>query len=231
MHIEPAHLVANLIGYGLLAGTCYLLAVESDHRSFFVIAFSGIVLSFPLTLSALNLATPRNGILYGFSGVNMALLGLLPLCLVEFARVRFWIGFERRDGGMLFFLSLAAIAMLAVPLSLMTSALSLSAVVISGWYVHDLTDRGFRLAGFLRLVLERRHDGNQFVLGSVLFVSYLFVGFPTDIVTDGSVLNLYVHFLGYSMGFVGSYVLLEAQVFGPPAPAEARDSQLETRSR
>jgi hypothetical protein len=50
--------------------------------------------------------------------------------------------------------------------------------------------------------------GDLFVVGSVLFVGYPVVGFPADPAGTGRVVNLYVHLLGCSLAFIGSFVLL-----------------------
>lgn len=210
VHFEPAHLATNLVGYVLLVGCCYLLAVGAGRRRFFLFAFGAVLVAVPPVLAASNLAVPRDGVTYGFSGLNMALLGLLPILLVEFARVRFWSGFDRRDVAVPFGASLATIAVLSVPGSVTTALLSSVALAVAAASVRDLLARGFRPRRFLGLVLERRRDGNRLALGGVLFVGYLFVGFPSTVVVDGTVLNLYVHFVGYVLGFAGAGVLLWA---------------------
>jgi len=43
-----------------------------------MVALATFLAAFPVVLSALNLAVPRNAISFGFSGINMAFAGLLP---------------------------------------------------------------------------------------------------------------------------------------------------------
>jgi len=89
VHLDVGHLAGNVAGYALLAGVGYALAVLGDSRRFFLTALATFLLVFPFVLSALNLAVPRDAIGFGFSGINMALAGLLPLLLGTYARERF----------------------------------------------------------------------------------------------------------------------------------------------
>ena len=216
VHLEATHLLANLLGYGLLAGVGYLLAVHGNCRRFFLSALLVIVLVFPLVLSGLNLAVPRNAVSYGFSGVNMALLGLLPLVLGEYLRATFTPTLERRHVGLAYFVATAIIALIAVPIALSTVALATTSVGIAGLYAHGLLQRHWQLRRLGREILERPGYGELALAGGVVFVSYLFVAFPADVVYGTAVLNIYVHFLGYSLGFIGPYLVLEAGTYDRP---------------
>jgi hypothetical protein len=47
----------------------------------------------------------------------------------------------------------------------------------------------------------------------VIAVGYPVVGFPSDPAGGGSVVNLYVHLLGFCLGFIAPFALLAAGVF------------------
>ncbi|MFP8956483.1 hypothetical protein ACLI4Y_07130 [Natrialbaceae archaeon A-CW3] len=226
VHYDPGHLLGNLIGYGLLAGVGYLLAITGDHRRFFMTSFLAIVVVFPLALSGLNVAVPRNAVGYGFSGLNMAFLGVLALVLNEFLRERFPPALERRDVVIAYFLTVAAIALLAVPLTTATITLATASFATAGVYAHRLAGRAGRLRAVCRGVLERPGDGELALAGVVIFVGYLFVAFPTEVVSGSTIVNLYAHFLGYALGFIGPYLALETGLFdervvvGHPRPVE-----------
>ncbi|MBB6646640.1 hypothetical protein H5V44_10140 [Halobellus sp. MBLA0160] len=83
------------------------------RQRFFLIALA----TFLLALSALNLAVPRNALGFGFSGIDMALLGLLPVLLWAYARERFVPDASVRPLPAVFFLFVGWIALLALPVS------------------------------------------------------------------------------------------------------------------
>lgn len=218
VHLRATHLAGNLVGYGLLAGVGYALAVIGDRRRLFVTALATFLLAFPVALSALNLAVPRNAVGFGFSGINMALLGLLPLLLWTYACERFAPDASVRALPAVFFLLVGWISLLALPVS--TTGVGLAGLATAGAgisigvvYVMS-TDGGRRLPTRerLRAVTSRPGDGDLFVAGVVLLVGYPVVGFPADPTGTGGVVNLYVHLLGFCLGFIGAFILLAGDV-------------------
>lgn len=221
VHLEANHLIANLFGYCLLAGTGYAVALLSRRRRFFFTAMATYLLAFPFVLSALNLAVPRHAIGYGFSGINMAFLGVLPLVMAAYARVHLYPESSVQPLPAVFFASVAWMALLALPVGLEGAAAVGGGVVAFGalvgvWYLHSaMRARGWRRAvrEWTAAVTARPGYGDLFVVGIVLLIAYPVVGFPTNPVGEGRVLNLYVHLLGYCLGFIGPYALLAAGIF------------------
>jgi len=82
-----------------------------------MVALATFLAAFPVVLSALNLAVPRNAIGFGFSGINMALAGLLPLLLAVYARERFSPQASIRALPAVFFPLVGWMALLALPVS------------------------------------------------------------------------------------------------------------------
>ena len=218
VHLRATHLAGNLMGYGLLAGVGYALAVLGGRRRLFLTALATFLLAFPPVLSALNLAVPRDAIGFGFSGINMALLGLLPVLLWAYARERFIPDASARPLPAVFFLLVGWIALLALPVSTTGSGIAGLATVAAGVSIGAVyamsTDGGVRLPTRerLRAVTSRPGYGDLFVVGSVLLVGYPVVGFPADPTGAGRVVNLYVHLLGFCLGFIGAFVLLAGDV-------------------
>ena len=218
VHLRATHLAGNLMGYGLLAGVGYALAVLGGRRRLFVTALATFLLAFPLALSALNLAVPRNALGFGFSGINMALLGLLPLLLWAYARERFAPDASVRPLPAVFFLLVGWIALLALPVS--TAGVGVAGLATAGaglsiGVVYAVSaDGGFGLPtrNRLRGVMSQPGYGDLFVAGSVLLVGYPVVGFPADPTGTGRVVNLYVHLLGFCLAFIGAFVLLAGDV-------------------
>jgi len=82
-----------------------------------MVALATFLAAFPVVLSALNLAVPRNAISFGFSGINMAFAGLLPLLLGVYARERFFPEASIRALPAVFFPLVGWMAFLALPVS------------------------------------------------------------------------------------------------------------------
>ncbi|WP_241964435.1 hypothetical protein [Halorubrum sp. 48-1-W] len=265
VHLEADHLLANVFAYALLAGVGYLLAVAAGRRRFFFTAFATFCLAFPFALSALNLAVPRRAIGFGFSGINMAFAGLLPLLLAVFVHTHL-------SGRGLASADLPPRSETPdlpprsetpdrVPLSDSTAVRLLPAtfLVVAGWIgtlalpasteLPGLVGPGVLLGGVLLgalgvlstpparrpslrdglgRVVDRRGFGDLFVGGAVLAVAYPVVGFPAEPSVDGSVINLYVHLLGFCLGFIGPYTLLAVGVFDDRSPRPGGRSEPRT---
>lgn len=201
VHAGPAHLTWNLASYTLAAGTVYGLAALADRRGLFYTAFGAILLAFPLVLSVLNLAVPRAGVFAGASGLAMAFVGVLPVAFGGYLRRRFGVGAASEAAGLLFLVGLAITALFALPGggNLLAAAATLGAF----GYAVSLSRSGLALgtflvppAGFL-----------EFGLWSVgLFVALIVAAFPADPAAGGTIVNTYVHFLGYALGFLSSYL-------------------------
>lgn len=219
VHLEAGHLAGNVAGYCLLAGVGYALAVLGGSRRFFLTALATFLLAFPFVLSGLNLAVPRDAIGFGSSGINMALAGLLPLLLGTYARERFAPGASLRALPAVFFALVGWIALLALPLSTTGPGLAGLATGVTGAVlaVLYLSTSGIEIRETaregLREIASRPGEGDLFAVGAVLVVGYPVVGFPSDPTGAGSVVNLYVHLLGFCLAFIGPFALLAVGAF------------------
>lgn len=214
VHLEASHLGGNVAGYLLLVSVCYALAVLGGRRRFFLTAFAAFLSVFPPLLSGLNLAVPRTAMGFGFSGINMALLGLLPLLLVSYARRQFFPRLNLRHAPATFFLALAAVSLLALPSDAIVSSVAVASAGIGGLYLASVR-RSWHLSPreTLSTLVARQGYGDLLVVALALFIAYPFVGFPADVAGSGQVLNLYVHLLGFCLAFIGPYALLSAGAF------------------
>ncbi|GAA0536480.1 hypothetical protein ABNG02_11910 [Halorubrum ejinorense] len=219
VHLGTNHLLGNLAGYGLLAGVGYALAVLSGRRRLFFTAFVTYLGAFPFALSALNLAVPRNAIGFGFSGINMALAGLLPILWYCYAQDRFAPGASVAALPAVFFALVGWIALLALPVSTEGVGLAGLSIGIAGAFLALLyaASSEVRLPRSLRKkaksVASRPGYGDLLAVGAVVAVGYPVVGFPADPAGGGSVVNLYVHLLGFCLGFIGPFALLAGGAF------------------
>ncbi|MEF8780373.1 MAG: hypothetical protein V5A46_06820 [Haloferacaceae archaeon] len=209
VHLRWDHLLANLLGYGLVVGATYLISVLADRRRLFWTMFATVVIAGPFVLSGLNLAVPREAIGYGFSGLNMAFFGVLPVALFSYVRPEFVSELPARYLPVTFFLVVAIISGFALPPSDATLAIGagsgLVAVGYGGFLLArerrarervEMPERGPRPFGYVELA----------VAGGVLLVGYPLVGFPSELVAANRVVNLYVHFLGFALTFVAAFV-------------------------
>lgn len=219
VHLRADHLLGNLGGYVLLAGVGYALAALSGRRRFFFVAFVTFLTAFPVVLSALNLAVPRDAIGFGFSGVNMALAGLLPVLCHCYARDRLALGGSVRALPAAFFALVGWIALLALPVSTDGAGLAGLAVGVAAALLAPLyaASSGIRLRQssrrVARTVASRPGDGDLLALGVILTVGYPIVGFPSELLSGGGVVNLYVHLLGFCLGFIVPFTLRATGVF------------------
>jgi hypothetical protein len=221
VHLDPGHLAGNVAGYLLLAGVGYALAVLAGYRRFFMVALATFLVAFPPVLSALNLAVPRNAIGFGFSGINMALAGLLPLLLGVYARARFFPEGSIRALPAVFFPLVGWMALLALPVpsGLDGPGLAGLATAVAGALLGVLyaSSTGIRVLEALRAsaraAVSNPGYGDLFAVGAAVLVGYPIVGFPGDPTGSGSVVNLYVHLLGFCLAFIGPFALLAAGAF------------------
>lgn len=222
VHLDVSHLAGNVAGYLLLAGVGYALAVLAGYRRFFMVALATFLLAFPFALSALNLAVPRNAIGFGFSGINMALAGLLPLLLGVYARDRFFPEASIRALPAVFFPLVGWMAVLALPVSsggldgpgVAGLATGIAGVLLGVLYASSTGVRILEsLRASARAAVSNPGYGDLFAVGVALLVGYPIVGFPGDPTGSGSVVNLYVHLLGFCLAFIGPFALLAAGAF------------------
>jgi hypothetical protein len=219
VHFDPGHLLANVVGYALVAGVAYLLAALAGCRRLFGVAATTYLLGFPPVLSVLNLAVPRDAVGYGFSGINMAFVGVLPVLLAVYANRRLDPRVRVRHAPGLFVAVLGGVALSLPPTrgSVAVLGIAAAATLLYAWAVLSslrATDRaavGGSVTGWLDL----------FVLGVGTVLGYALVGFSAAPVVRGAVVNRYVHLLGFCLAFLVPYVGIEVGVLADRRPSES----------
>lgn len=198
VHFRGAHLLSNLGAYALLAPVAYVLCVAAGRRALFRVAAGTFLTTLPVVLSALNLAMFPDAVSFGFSGVVMAYLGLVPVGLGGYL--------ADADVEPAFFLVGAfVVTLLGVPASPVRALVLVGTAALVVAYVG--TAWGHVSAATLRKRLFEARAGWAAVAGGCLLVTYPVAAFPPEVVTDGSVLNLYQHVLGYAFGFLPAYLV------------------------
>lgn len=218
VHLGPEHLFVNVLTYVAAVSVALLLAAMNGTRRRFYAAFLLFMLAFPVALSYLNLAFVRPAVGFGFSGVVMAFVGYLPMGVATYLEERFDVGPRTDLAPVLFFGSLALIAVLSLRsvamdgrvAALATVGLPLAAALLALVYAVAVYDRtggipervwsGLDVPGYVELA----------VLGVVLVFAVPFAAFPSNPSTGGGTLNLYTHLFGYALGFILVYAAVEA---------------------
>lgn len=217
VHLTWNHFVANLLGFVLLGGTGYILAVLGGRRQLFATLILLYLIVFPPVLSGLNLAVPREAITYGFSGLNMAVAGLLPLLLTEYAGQRIHGAIKTRHAPGFFFLVMTLISLIAIPTQPVTIVLATASgliTVVYAWQlIQEIRNQPDSVRPWPRSFTHRGGWLEFGVFSAIIVVGYPIIGYPADPATASQVVNIYVHTLGYALAFIGGYIGLELGVF------------------
>lgn len=208
VHLGVGHLLTNLAGYAMVVPIVYLLSAFAGKRQWFYVVTVTFLFALPVALSFLNLAVSRPGVAVGFSGINMAFVGYLPLALAGYLHVNFDIDATLDLAGGLFFVGLAIVGLLSVqsPLTLVATAAALGSAAL-----YWLSFAG----GDLEMQFDARAAANTpgylelAGVAVVLFVGLTVVAFPLDPISEASVVNVYVHLLGYAIGFIATYISVD----------------------
>lgn len=212
VHFSATHLAGNLGVFLLVSGALYALSRHTRTPWLFLSALVAALSTFPVALSLLNLAVPRDAVTYGFSGVNMALVGFLPIAIERDIEAKRG---EPIDTTLLlaaFFLSMSGIAVLAVPPSTLTFAVGTAGLALSILFGGSFVRHERRLANSQDRWRTVASDP-VVVVGIATWILLLATAFPQVVASGGSVTNVYVHFVGYALGFMTAYLAHEWKLF------------------
>lgn len=204
VHLTTGHLVSNLLLYALLVPTAYLLARRTDDLPAFRRGFLTVLVVFPLALSGLSVALGRPALGYGFSGLNMALFGLLTLLLGRFFARRFDLGVDDR-GVFLFGIGVVLVSLRSLPTTSVTLAVAGGAGCLALASVVGRNRRGSRGPPERAASPSRVGDVELAAVAGSLFCILALVAFSVPGSLSAGV-GLYVHFLGYALAFTVVYV-------------------------
>lgn len=212
VHFSAAHLAGNVAAFLLVSGAFYALSGHTRPPWLFLSALVAALSIFPVTLSLLNLAVPRDAITYGFSGVNMALVGFLPVAVGRYIEARRGRPIDTTLLLAGFFLSISGIAMLAVPRSALAFAVGTAGLALSVLFGGSFVRHERRLANSQDRWRTTASDP-AVIVGIGTWGLLLATAFPQTVATGGSVTNVYAHFVGYALGFMTAYLAHEWELF------------------
>lgn len=213
VHLDAAHLLQNLLLYTLVIISIYTLCLTARSRQHFRVFVVSVLTAFPFVLSYVNLGIARSSLSFGSSGLVMAFAGYLPFALAIYLRGRLGIGKIRTLAPIFFFPTLALISVLSLQSVLRTNTTALFVVVglvaatllATLWYIISAYEQSWSSDRNARNVIATR--GGPELAGAALLVllGVLFISFPADPTIDNGILNIYEHFIGYSLGFILSF--------------------------
>ncbi|WP_238547498.1 hypothetical protein [Haloferax mediterranei] len=217
VHLETGHLFTNVFLYFLVVPVLYILGVVSGSRRQFHVFVITVLVAFPPVLSYMNLAITRSSVTFGSSGIVMAFAGCLPLALADYFESEFGIGPVDTFAPMMFITSVGLISVLSVQsvipenstVLVGTAGLILVVLLTILLYVISAYKQENDVRSKLRSSAEATGYFELIIVTGFLFVTILLVAFPVDPTTEGGILNLYEHFVGYSLGFIASFTTVE----------------------
>ncbi|MFC7199683.1 hypothetical protein [Halospeciosus flavus] len=204
VHLTWLHLLSNVAGYLLLASVVYLLAVINGTRRRFQTVVMGILLVFPVPLSYLDLVLDLPGIVLGFSGLNMALLGYGIVEISVYIRNYVTDRFDVENAPGFFFATTTFVGAMYAETTVGFVFLGASALIALFYWIEILLSIEFLIVGSKQIL---DHPGYVELLagGILLSAGFVLAAFPADPVYHSSVVNIYLHFAGFAMGFISTY--------------------------
>ena len=231
IHFTADHLLGNVGWYLLIISLAYLLAITNEHRSRFFATLLAILLLLPIPLSFLTLAVPRPGVSIGFSGLNMALFGFVVVEFAAYLDEYFTDNFGVENAPAFFFLVTTFVALPHAE-TWWGYGIALSSLFLAAVYsVAFLWSFQPSFSG-LSDAVDKQGYFELSIVTLVVMVGFVPIAFPQDPVVEEGIINVYVHFVGFCLGFISVYlgVLLTTPAQprrAVPAPPMRRDSHAE----
>ena len=230
VHLRLDHLLGNLVVYGLMAPTAYLLLVLSGRRSEFLMVTVTVLLAFPFVLTGLDSLVIDRGRLFGFSGLAMGFVGALPVALFLFLDERIEPAVGLDDAPLLFFVGIGVIGWRSLEGPIRVPVIAGAGLVAIVYAVRLVRTLPRPLSTALRATLGHAGYVELAAAAPVLFVLAVWTAFPADPTRYGTVVNLLGHFLGYTLGFLATFLAVRidrAVGHGPDVPPPPPEPPIE----
>ncbi|WP_188974864.1 rhomboid family protein [Halocalculus aciditolerans] len=205
VHFSRGHFLNDAAAYLLLAPTAYLLFTWADDRAFFRRAFLTVLLAFPVALSAVGLALPRRVVTYGFSGLAMALFGLVGVAAFRYLETCPGdIDLGHAPG--LFFAATTAIPLLVLPHTPTAMALTAASALPTAYYTRSTVRALPRDAR--QSIVHRPGAAELPGFAAFLVLASPFAAFPPNPFAGAVTVDIFLHFVGFALGFLVPYTAL-----------------------
>lgn len=211
VHLDADHLLGNVAGYLAAATLAYGLTAQIRGRRWYRVTFVAFLLVLPVVVSLTSYALLEwwlpgiEPVTRGFSGVGAGFVGFVFVALLAVLGERF----DRRTA---LFVGLAVWLLLVLEVYVVyvgTVTPSVGGLVALGWGgclwgllgEYDLTETDWR-----------RRWPTIGLVGTVVVLLTLFVAvlFPSRLVVDGTVTNVFAHATGLLYGMAGSSLTYRA---------------------
>jgi len=217
VHLDAAHFSQNLLLYALVILSVYALCLTARNRQQFRVFVVTVLIVFPFVLSYINLGIARSSVSFGASGLVMAFAGYLPLALAAYLEGNLGIGPVRTFAPLIFIPTLGLVSVLSLQSVIRTNTTALlivvglvaTALLATSWYALSAYERSQTAEWDVREAVATPGGPELVGAASLVLLAILFVAFPADPTVDAGTVNLYEHFLGYSLGFIASFSAAE----------------------
>lgn len=201
------HFVGNLISYVSLVVPVYLLCVLAGEKRFFRYTWLIFVLALPVVIGLIEFASPVSPVTTaGFSGVDAAFLGVLPISLMLYLRNRISDEIQVAHAIVLLLLAVGTISLTYSGFSALTFGTITATVLLAIFYTYRTGVKEFKkvateivsMKGYFQLVL--------FAL--LFFLISPQVMFPAKISLGVGTVDIFAHYLGLLLGFFLPFVYI-----------------------
>ncbi|WP_136715289.1 hypothetical protein [Halorientalis salina] len=207
VHFDASHLLGNVSGYVATTVVAYGLCLKADRRRWFHLTFAGFLLGLPALVSLTSYAVL--GWLYpaitpitrGFSGVGAGFTAFVLLALLISLRTKHGLMTALYVGVAVWLWLLLEVFLIYGGESLPVAvAITVTGWGFSGWGLIDEHSGSEPIDG-----LARESESVLTVLLVVLLLTlFVYILFPSEPVSDGTVTNVFAHAAGFGYGLLGA---------------------------
>ncbi len=207
VHASDAHLFGNVAGYLTGCVMAYVLCLQTGRRRWFRRTFAALVVALPVVVNFLNyvafaVAVPHfTPVSRGFSGVTAGFGGFVFVAFLGYLATRY-------DRFTVFLASQVVLSALLAEVHLIYAgrvaapvwaSLGLGAAVLVAW---DARVRGWRVPRTRRGLVRTADAVVPAVLVVVALGYFVYALFPAEVVTEGRIVNVFAHAVGFLLGGV-----------------------------
>jgi hypothetical protein len=180
--------------------------------------FAVILIVLPVPLSYLNLAIRRPGVGLGFSGLNMALFGFLVVEFAEYLDQYFTSHFGVENAPAFFFSVTAFVAVPHTDSIWGQSVVAVSVFAAVAYSMAFLLSYCPSIDGFKETVNKQGYFELLLVAGA-LSPAFVTIAFPRNPTTESGIVNIYIHLVGFCIGFIAVYIWVLLSTSAEPEEA------------
>ncbi len=199
VHSGVNHLAGNVVSYMVVITVLYLMCSLSGLKRNFRYFFLIFVFIFPFVLSGINFQLLEVETSMGFSGVDSAFLGFLPVVVFHYMDRKLDLDLGGSNSILLFLLGTEILVLIYAGLS----TVFLVVLALIGFYSWRISQRAD--LNSLKESINRRGHFELSLVGILLFLGMTFSLFPKNIVVGGKAVNILSHYSGYFLGFFVPY--------------------------